>query len=62
MFSARGGEILIKIVFQVVPNYVMGILKLSVSLYNEIKSTFFHFWWGSVEGHKKISLVKWDNV
>jgi hypothetical protein len=55
---AQGGrEVLIKAVAQALPNYVMGVYKLSFGLCDDLTKIIRDFWWGSEKGKKKNSLV-----
>ncbi|KAK0584046.1 hypothetical protein LWI29_006910 [Acer saccharum] len=61
-FSVGGKEILIRAVAQAIPNYVMSIFQLLVGLCKDLGSMFSKFWWGSKEGKRKISWVKWIDL
>ena len=53
MLSRAGKEILLKIVVQAVPNYVMNVFLFPKELYSEIERMFNSFWWGcGSEGHQ----------
>ncbi|KAK0580330.1 hypothetical protein LWI29_000723 [Acer saccharum] len=58
-FSFGGKEVLIRAVAQTIPNYAMSIFQLPMGLCKELSAMFSKFWWGSREGKRKISWVKW---
>jgi hypothetical protein len=59
-FSFGGKEVLIRAVAQAIPNYAMSIFKLPVGFCKDLSSMYSKFWWGSREGKRKISWVKWN--
>ncbi|KAI9198112.1 hypothetical protein LWI28_010383 [Acer negundo] len=61
-FSFDGKEVLIKAVAQVIPSYAMSIFKLPSSLCKKMTTMISKFWWGSRDGNRKISWVKWDSI
>ncbi|XP_058758974.1 uncharacterized protein LOC131632184 [Vicia villosa] len=54
--SRAGKEILIKVVAQAIPNYIMSCYKLPEGMCQELQSMLDAFWWGSKNGEKKGSL------
>lgn len=48
--SKAGREVLIKIVAQAIPTYLMGIFKLPKALCDSINSILAKYWWGTDEG------------
>ena len=53
---------LLKVVIQVIPTYIVGFFKLLVSLCNEIESLIKKFWWGQRGDRRKIHWVKWEDM
>lgn len=47
-------EVLIKVMAQAIPSYVMSCFKLPEDVCKELESLMAKFWWGSKEGEKKI--------
>ncbi|KAK3211629.1 hypothetical protein Dsin_016335 [Dipteronia sinensis] len=62
MFSFGGKEVLIKAVAQAIPTYMMSIFQLPLGLCHDLSSMMSKFWWGSKEGRRKISWIKWDRL
>ncbi|KAK3204299.1 hypothetical protein Dsin_018345 [Dipteronia sinensis] len=58
-FFFGGKDILIKAVAQAIPSYAMSIFQLPIGFCKELGAMFSKFWWGSKEGNRKISWVKW---
>lgn len=52
--SKASREILIKIVTQAIPTYIMGIFKIPKTLCDTINSTLAKYWWGQTKNEKKI--------
>ncbi|KAK3211775.1 hypothetical protein Dsin_016481 [Dipteronia sinensis] len=61
-FSFGGKEVLIKVVAQAIPSYSMSIFRLPVGLCNDLKAMVSKFWWGSRDGKRKISWIKWEDL
>jgi len=59
-YAAR--EILIKVVAQAIPTYVMSCFKLPDNLCDSIESMIGKFWCGSKNGEKKIHWLSWDSM
>lgn len=52
--SKASREILIKIVTQAIPTYIMGIFKIPKTFCDTINSTLAKYWWGQTKNEKKI--------
>lgn len=52
--SRAGKEVLIKVVAQSIPTYIMSCYRLPDNCCKEIENILAKFWWGSNEGEKKI--------
>ncbi|XP_058764549.1 uncharacterized protein LOC131638009 [Vicia villosa] len=55
-------EVLIKVVTQAIPNYIMGCYKIPESVCQEIESIVAKFWWGSKEGDQKIHWMRLERM
>ena len=60
--STAGKEILIKSVAQALPNYVMSVFKLPLTLCDELMRHIRAYWWGSDNGHRKVQWVPWEKM
>ncbi|KAK3198630.1 hypothetical protein Dsin_022045 [Dipteronia sinensis] len=60
LFSFDGKEVLIKAVAQAIPPYAMSIFKLPISFCKDLTAMILKFLWGSHDGERKFSWVKWD--
>ncbi|XP_058774618.1 uncharacterized protein LOC131648901 [Vicia villosa] len=60
--SRAGKEVLIKVVAQAIPNYIMSCYRLPESCCKEIEAMLANFWWGSKEGERKIHWMKWERL
>lgn len=54
LLSQAGREVLIKSVLQAIPIYVMSIFRIPDTLIDEIHSLLARFWWGGIEGERKL--------
>jgi hypothetical protein len=62
-FMSQGGkEVLIKVVAQAIPNYIMSYYKLLEGACHEIESLLAKFWSGSKEGQRKVHRISWDRL
>lgn len=52
-----GKKMLIKVVAQAIPTYVMSCFKFPESVCHKIKAMIANFWWGSKNGDRKIHLL-----
>lgn len=61
--SKAGQEILIKMVGQSLPTYVMGVFLLPMDLVTKIEKMLTHFWWNSTQrGKNKIHWASWEKL
>jgi len=51
-------EVLIKLMVQAIPTYVMSYFLLMSGLCEHIESFISKFWWGSKQGERKIHWIK----
>ncbi|XP_074356646.1 uncharacterized protein LOC141696400 [Apium graveolens] len=58
LFSAAGREVLIKVVIQTMPTYLMSYFKIPRAILDKIHGMVARFWWGSSEKKKKIHWCK----
>jgi hypothetical protein len=59
-FAAR--EVLIKIVVQSIPTYIMSCFKLPDGICNHIENMISKLWWGIQQGEHKIHWIAWNDV
>ena len=52
--SVAGKEVLIKVVVQALPNYVMSVFKLPVTLCDDLMKHIRFYWWRSENGRRKV--------
>lgn len=57
-----GKEILIKVVAQAVPSYMMSCFKLSNKLCDEFTSMVRQLWWEQVKDEKKLAWLSWEKM
>ena len=57
MLSSAGREILIKVVAQATPTYMMSCFKLPESLCRELNAMMSNFWWGQKDKERKMAWV-----
>lgn len=62
ILSSAGKEILIKVVAQAVPLYVMNCYMLPLGLCDDLHQLCAQFFWGSTEEKKKIHWQSWDRM
>lgn len=55
-------KILIKVVAQAIPNYIMSCYKLPEGCSDEIDTVLARFWWGSKDGNKKLHRMSWERL
>ncbi|XP_021728767.1 uncharacterized protein LOC110695850 [Chenopodium quinoa] len=54
LMSKSGKEVLIKVVAQAIPTYMLSVFKIPEGLIDEIHTLLCRFWWGSREGEKRL--------
>ena len=62
LLSQAGREVLIKLVVQAIPTYMMSCFKLPLGLCSEIESLIRKFWCGQKGDRRKIHWVKWGTL
>jgi hypothetical protein len=54
-----GKEIMIKVVGQSIPVYIMSIFKLQDGVCEQMEQTIRNFWWGTKNGKRKVHWTAW---
>ncbi|KAH9735301.1 polyubiquitin 3 [Citrus sinensis] len=62
LFSCGGKEVLIKAIAQAVPAYAISVLKVPLSICEDIQKAIARFWWGGWEKYKSIHWAKWERL
>ena len=62
LLSNIGREILIKVVAQITPTYIMSCFKLPNSLCRELNSSVSQFWWGQKDKERKMAWISWESM
>jgi len=62
LLSNAGREILIKVVAQATPTYMMSCFKLPDTLCKELNAMMSKFWWGQKEKERKMAWVSWEKL
>lgn len=60
--STAGREIMIKVVHQSIPTYIMSVYHLPDGLIEEIHALLARFWWGSSNSWRKIHYRAWSDL
>ena len=60
--SIAAKEVLIKVVTQALPTYVMSIFKLPLGLCDDLTSIIREFWWGVENGKRKTAWIARDEM
>lgn len=60
LLNQAGKEVLIKSVVTALPTYVMSAFKLLTSRCNEVNSMIARFWWGVINGDRKVHWKRWE--
>jgi hypothetical protein len=58
--SQAAKEVLIKAIAQAIPVYVMSVLKLPLSLCDELTKMIQRYWCGAEKGRQKTHWISWD--
>ncbi|XP_074315228.1 uncharacterized protein LOC141651412 [Silene latifolia] len=62
ILSRAGKEVLIKVVANSLPTYVMSVFKIPANFCEELRSIVSRFWWGHDENKKGIFWVAWNKM
>ena len=62
MMSVAAKETLIKSVAQPIPTYIMGVLKLPMSVCDDLTRMIRSYWWGVEAGKHKTHWVAWEKM
>lgn len=57
-----GKEVLIKVVDQTIPIYVMSCFRLPMSMCSDTAKMMARFWWGSLLSERKIHWLSWKKI
>ena len=57
LLSKASKEVLIKVVAQAIPTYIMSCFKIPNSLYDEMTSLIRNFWWGQSKEERKMAWI-----
>lgn len=60
--SKAAREVLVKSVLQATPTYSMSCFKLSRKMCRNLKTISSNFWWGAINGGRKVHWVAWDKM
>ena len=60
--SLAGREVLIKVVVQAIPSYIMSVFKLPINVIKEIEKHIKRFWWSQGVKERNIHWVKWETL
>lgn len=58
LLSSAGKEVLIKLILQGIPLYVMSCFKIPATLCKRLQNIITNFWWASKEGNTPLRWVK----
>ncbi|CAL2232092.1 unnamed protein product [Prunus armeniaca] len=62
LLSFAGKEILLKVVAQAVPIYMMNCFLIPKCLCDEIQQVMARYWWSEQDGHRKIHWLRWSKL
>ncbi|CAB4268750.1 unnamed protein product [Prunus armeniaca] len=62
LLSFAGKEVLLKVVAQALPIYMMSCFLIPKFLCEEIQQMMASYWWGAQEGRRKIHWLSWKNL
>ncbi|XP_068305171.1 uncharacterized protein [Pyrus communis] len=60
LLSADGRELLVKVVAQAIPLYVMNSFLLPRFFYDDLNKIVARFWWGGSDDEQKIHWLSWE--
>lgn len=60
--SRAGKEVMIKVMAQAIPTYVMSWYTMPEAVCQEIESMLAKFWWGSKNGERKVHWLSWEKM
>ncbi|RLN03687.1 hypothetical protein C2845_PM13G08440 [Panicum miliaceum] len=60
--SAGAKEVLIKVVAQALPTYIMSVFKLPLATCDSMTSIIREFWWGTENGKRKMAWASWESL
>lgn len=60
--SYAGKEVLVKVVGQAIPTYVMSCYKIPEYVCHEIEYLIASFWWGAKNGERNLHWLSWDKL
>jgi hypothetical protein len=62
LLAQSAKEVLIKVVAQSIPVYVMGVFKLPLGLCDELTNLIQNYWWGAERGRRKMHWLSWPKL
>ena len=62
LLSLGEKEVLIKVVAQAIPTYMMSCFQLPKSLCEDLEKTIRRFWWGQKKQESKMAWVSWKTI
>jgi hypothetical protein len=60
--SLAAKEVLIKVVAQSIPTYIMNVFKLPLGLCDDLSSIIRQFWWDVENGGRKMAWIAWKDM
>ncbi|KAI5427001.1 hypothetical protein KIW84_032431 [Lathyrus oleraceus] len=60
--SKAGKEVMIKLVLQAIPSYIMGVFVIPDAIVNDIEKMLISFWWRGSNNNKRIMWLAWDKL
>ena len=62
ILAQPGREVLVKLVAQALPTYIMGVFKLPFSVCDDLTRMVRNFYWGAAHGKRKAHWRSWDKL